>query len=63
MHHKEVGCAIIGAASSAGISGRVTLDSLRLYPCRWEPQNRRSFSPLAELLPERTSSEPVYPVS
>jgi hypothetical protein len=31
------------------------LDSRRLYPCRCEPQNRRSFSPLVELLPERTS--------
>jgi hypothetical protein len=30
MHHKEVGCAIIGAASSAGISGRVTADESHL---------------------------------
>jgi hypothetical protein len=30
MHHKEVGCATIGAASSAGISGRVTADESNL---------------------------------
>ena len=40
--------------------GKVTLDSPRLYPCRCESQILKSFSPLAELLPERTSPELIY---
>jgi hypothetical protein len=40
--------------------GKVTLDSPRLYPCRCESQILKSFSPLAELLSERTSPELVY---
>jgi hypothetical protein len=40
--------------------GKLTLDSPRLYRCRCESQPRKSFSPLAALLPERTSPERVY---
>jgi hypothetical protein len=40
--------------------GKLKLDSPRLYPCRCESDGGRSFSPLAELLPERTSPELVY---
>ena len=36
------------------------LDSPRLYRCRCEPDDGRSFSPLAELFPERTSPELAY---
>src|SRR6266404_5425787 len=53
----------LGRGSRLRPDALMPLDSPRLYPCRCEPQNRRSFSPLAELLPERTSPEPVYPVS
>jgi hypothetical protein len=40
--------------------GKVTLDSPRLYPCPCESEARKSFSPLAELLAERTSPELIY---
>jgi hypothetical protein len=40
--------------------GKLTLDSPRLYRCGCEPDDGRSFSPVAELLPERTSPELMY---
>jgi hypothetical protein len=40
--------------------GKLTLDSPRLYRCCCESNDARSFSPLAELLRERTSPELAY---
>jgi hypothetical protein len=40
--------------------GKLQLDSPRLYCCRCESNDGRSFSPVAELLPERTSPELRY---
>ena len=40
--------------------GKLTLDSPRLYRCRCESPELKSFSPLAELFPERTSPELMY---
>lgn len=37
--------------------GKLRLDSPRLYRCRCEPHGPRSFSPLAERLPNRSSPE------
>jgi hypothetical protein len=40
--------------------GKLRLDSPRLYRCPCESPELNSFSPLAELLPERTSPELAY---
>ena len=40
--------------------GKLKLDSPRLYRCPCESPTLKSFSPLAELLPERTSPELAY---
>ena len=40
--------------------GKLSLASPRLYRCRCELSGRKSFSPLAEVLPERTSPELRY---
>jgi hypothetical protein len=40
--------------------GKLQLDSPRLYRCRCESEARKSFSPLAKCLPERTSPELAY---
>jgi hypothetical protein len=40
--------------------GKLTLDSPQLYRCPCEAQGPKSFSPLAERMPERTSPELVY---
>ena len=40
--------------------GKLSLESPRLYHCRCEADDRTSFSPLAELLQERSSPELVY---
>ncbi|HZI74541.1 MAG TPA: ISKra4 family transposase, partial [Gemmatimonadales bacterium] len=40
--------------------GKLTLDSPRLYRCPCESEAQKSFSPLAELLCERTSPELLY---
>jgi hypothetical protein len=40
--------------------GKLELGSPRLFHCRCQPQPTRSFSPLAELLAERTSPELLY---
>jgi hypothetical protein len=40
--------------------GKIELPSPRLYACSCHPQEKRSFSPLAELLPERTAPELLY---
>ena len=40
--------------------GRLHLESPRLYECRCQVPARKSFSPLAELLPERTAPELAY---
>jgi hypothetical protein len=40
--------------------GKLHSLSPRLYTCTCRPQARRSFSPLAELLPERTAPELLY---
>ena len=40
--------------------GKLQLDSPRLYRCGCESDGGRSFSPVAELLPERTSPELMY---
>jgi len=40
--------------------GRLRMESPRLYECRCQVQARKSFSPLAELLAERTAPELAY---
>jgi hypothetical protein len=40
--------------------GKLRLESPRLYHCRCESDGRTSFSPLAELLHERSSPELIY---
>jgi hypothetical protein len=40
--------------------GKLKLASPRLYTCVCQPQSQKSFSPLAELFPERTASELRY---
>lgn len=40
--------------------GTLKLDSPRLYTCPCQAQTKRSFTPLASLLPERTSPERLY---
>jgi hypothetical protein len=40
--------------------GKLSLDSPQLYRCPCEPPGPKTFSPLAELLPERTSPELAY---
>jgi hypothetical protein len=40
--------------------GKLRLESSRLYHCQCESDGRTSFSPLAELLQERSSPELVY---
>jgi hypothetical protein len=40
--------------------GKLRLESPRLYRCQCESDERASFSPLAELLQERSSPELVY---
>jgi hypothetical protein len=40
--------------------GKLSLDSPQLYRCPCEPPGPKTVSPLAELLPERTSPELVY---
>jgi hypothetical protein len=42
------------------VFGKLKVDSPRLYHCSCEGRARASFSPLAELLPERTSPELRY---
>ena len=40
--------------------GKLKLESPRLYRCKCESDDRKSFSPLAALLPERTHPELAY---
>ena len=40
--------------------GKLKLESPRLYRCQCDSEDRKSFSPLAALLPERTHPELVY---
>ena len=40
--------------------GKLKLDSPQLYRCPCEAQGTKGVSPLAELLPERTSPELAY---
>ena len=40
--------------------GKLNILSPRLYTCPCQPQEKRSFSPLAEILPERTAPEFCY---
>ena len=40
--------------------GKLQLQSLRLYHCVCQPHPTRTFSPLAQLLSERTSPELLY---
>jgi len=40
--------------------GKLKLESPRFYHCRCQTARRKSFSPLAELLPERISPELLY---
>ena len=40
--------------------GKLRLPSPRLYTCSCQPQEKQSFSPLAERLPERTAPELLY---
>jgi hypothetical protein len=40
--------------------GKLNILSPRLYTCTCQPQEKRSFSPLAEVLPERTAPEFKY---
>jgi hypothetical protein len=45
---------------TATLFGRLRMESPRLYECRCKVVSRKSFSPLAELLPERTAPERAY---
>jgi len=40
--------------------GKMEIPSPRLYACSCQPQEKKSFSPLAEHLPERTAPELLY---
>ena len=40
--------------------GKMEIPSPRLYTCSCQPQEKRSFSPLADRLPERTAPELLY---
>ena len=40
--------------------GKMEIPSPRLYTCSCQPQEKKSFSPLAERLPERTAPELLY---
>jgi hypothetical protein len=40
--------------------GKMEISSPRLYTCSCQPQEKKSFSPLAEHLPERTAPELLY---
>jgi hypothetical protein len=40
--------------------GKMEISSPRLYTCSCQPQEKKSFSPLAERLPERTAPELLY---
>ena len=40
--------------------GKMEIPSPRLYTCPCQPQEKKSFSPLAECLPERTAPEVLY---
>ena len=40
--------------------GKLTLNSVRLYQCDCQSAASQTFSPLAELLPERTAPELLY---
>ena len=40
--------------------GKMEIPSPRLYTCPCQPQEKKSFSPLAECLPERTAPELLY---
>jgi hypothetical protein len=40
--------------------GKLNLQSARLFHCDCRPQEAKSFSPLADLLPERTAPELLY---
>jgi hypothetical protein len=40
--------------------GKMKIPSPRLYTCPCQPQEKKSFSPLAECLPERTAPELLY---
>lgn len=40
--------------------GKLELDSPRLHQCKCQPSGPRSFSPLSELLPERSSPELLF---
>ena len=40
--------------------GKLTLESPRLYTCSCQPQERRSWSPVAALFPERSTPELLY---
>jgi hypothetical protein len=42
------------------VFGKLTLNSLRLHQCACQPTSGKTFSPLAELLPERTAPELLY---
>ena len=42
------------------VFGKLTLNSLRLHHCACQPTAGKTFSPLAELLPERTAPELLY---
>lgn len=40
--------------------GKLTLPSVRLFQCECQPHETQSFSPLSDLLPERTAPELLY---
>src|SRR5208283_4030181 len=40
--------------------GRLRLESPRWHHCSCQPQEQKTFSPLAEILPERTTPELLY---
>ena len=42
------------------VFGKLTLSSVRLHQCHCQPSAGETFSPLAELLPERTAPELLY---
>lgn len=66
---KQRSCPLCGKSQSQkgnhkivfrSLFGKIKLPSPRLYACLCHPQEKRSFSPLAELLSERTAPELLY---
>jgi hypothetical protein len=59
---KEINAQLRGLEKSAGGAtfGNITVNSPRLHHCACHPGPQKTFSPLAELLPEHTSPELLF---